>query len=65
MSMMSALMFSYNCRFGKYGRETGCLIMVFRQRGLEVRILDRKFTIQKLQSTSKNVDEKDTPLPLP
>jgi len=51
--------------FGKYGRESGCLIMVFKERGLEVRILDRKFSIQKCQSYSKLVDEKDTPLPLP
>jgi hypothetical protein len=34
-------------RFGKFGREPACLIVIYENRGIAMYILDRKFTLDK------------------
>jgi Bardet-Biedl syndrome 1 protein len=52
-------------RFGTFGREDGALIILYKKKGLDVKILQRQFNINSSAILASKMLEQDVPLNMP
>eukprot|EP01016_Furgasonia_blochmanni_P049513 TRINITY_DN7522_c0_g1_i5.p1 TRINITY_DN7522_c0_g1~~TRINITY_DN7522_c0_g1_i5.p1 ORF type:complete len:322 (-),score=59.99 TRINITY_DN7522_c0_g1_i5:21-986(-) len=52
-------------RFGVFGREDGCLVVVHKTKGIDVKILQRQFNINNYGARPAQLQDQDVPLNLP